>query len=92
MHTDLREFYENEVYKNKTPQNVARHWVISIVTNMEKFDLSNKSVLDVGAGFGLTLNRLKIKGIIPFAVELSDLCIDYLRGLRNNRQEGRYFN
>ncbi|MCJ7634967.1 class I SAM-dependent methyltransferase [Candidatus Bathyarchaeota archaeon] len=76
---DLRELYERDVYENLSPEKEAPQWVIFAVDNLSKFELNGKHVLDVGAGFGYVLNKLKDKEIIPYAVELSDKCIKHLK-------------
>jgi len=67
------------MYKNRKPETEPNIWKIFALEVLSQLDLKDKYVLDVGVGFGYILRRLKSRNIVPYAIELSNQCMAYLK-------------
>lgn len=74
----MRKYYNNEVYESASSGKNPPIWAAYAINVFAEEDLKEKSILDVGAGFGEIIDNLKNKGAITYAIEISDRCIRHL--------------
>jgi 2-polyprenyl-3-methyl-5-hydroxy-6-metoxy-1,4-benzoquinol methylase len=83
----MKDFYEDEVYKDFKPQTEPRIWQVFALDLLSKEDIDNKKVLDVGAASGFILRNLQNRNIKRYALDLSAKCVSYLNSVGINAQE-----